>query len=278
MTVAQKILEAGHPLAVFDNTPRARANVRAIGAEIVGSPREVAHNANIIILFLPGPEQVEACVGGEDGLLQAAHEGLVIADMSTVDPGTSQRMAQLALQHKVGYLDAPVLGRPATVGHWALPVGGDREVLEQCRPVFELFAAKIFHIGEAGSGNKVKLLNQLMFSAINAMTAEMMAVAEQVGIEPKLLYQTITESQAGTVSNLFKELGARIAAEDYDNPTFSIDLLCKDLRLAVGMARQAGAAPLMAYSVQFLNELAQARGLGRQDTAIMWKAVKMIWD
>ena len=181
----------------IDNAPQAQANVRAIGGEVASSPMEVAQNAGIVILFLPGPEQVEACVGGEDGLLRAAHAGMVIADMSTVDPGTSERMAQLARQYEVGYLDAPVLGRPAAVGHWALPVGGDSKALERCRPIFELFAAKIFHIGEAGSGNEVKLFNQLMFSAINAMTAEMMAVAEQVGIEPGLLYQTITESRAG---------------------------------------------------------------------------------
>jgi len=107
---------------------------------------------------------------------------LVIVDMSTVDPGVTRRMSETALQKGVGYLDAPVLGRPAAVGNWALPVGGRAHDLDQCRPILELVAAKIFHIGESGSGNKVKLLNQLMFGAINAMTAEMMAVAEKIGI------------------------------------------------------------------------------------------------
>ena len=76
----------------------------------------------------------------------------------------------------------------------------------------------------------------MMFGAINAMTAEMMAIADKMDIAPKLLYETISASQAGTVSNLFKELGARIAGDNYEAPTFTVDLLIKDVRLGLEMA------------------------------------------
>jgi 3-hydroxyisobutyrate dehydrogenase-like beta-hydroxyacid dehydrogenase len=187
-------------------------------------------------------------------------------------------MAELASQRGVGYLDAPVLGRPAAVGTWALPIGGTPKEIERCTPILGLFAAKLFHVGGPGSGNKVKLLNQLMFSAINAMTAEMMAVAEKVGISPKFLFETIMASQAGTVSNLFKELGTRIAKDDYQDPTFSVDLLCKDVRLAIEMAKEANAPPLLAATIQFANEVAQAQGFGQKDTAIMWKMFGKLWE
>ena len=121
-------------------------------------------------------------------------------------------MAAASGRKGVAYLDAPVLGRPAAVGEWSLPVGGDPEHLAQCVDILKLFARNVFHIGPPGSGSKVKLLNQMMFSAINGMTAEMMAVAERVGIPQKLLYETISASQAATVSGLFKELGQRIAS------------------------------------------------------------------
>jgi len=202
----------------------------------------------------------------------------VIVDMSTVDPGVTQRMADLALKKGVGYLDAPVLGRPASIGNWALPVGGRKQDLEQCRPILELLAAKIFHIGESGSGNKVKLLNQLMFGAINAMTAEMMAIAERLGIPPKVLFETISSSQAATVSNLFKELGGRIAAENYENPTFTVNLLIKDVRLAVEMAKAGDAPPLLGRTVELINEIARAQGFGDSDTSIMWKSIRKIWE
>ena len=76
-----------------------------------------------------------------------------------------------------------------------IPTSSD---LDQVRPVLSLFAANILHVGPSGTGHQIKLLNQLMFGAINAMTAEMMAVAARVGVEPKKLYEIITASQAGT--------------------------------------------------------------------------------
>ena len=277
-TVAPKILEAGLQLTGFDPSEEARKNLKALGAEVAESPAGVASRADMVIMFLPGPAQVESCVAGPDGLLSTARPGLVIVDMSTIDPGTTRCMAILSRQKNVGYLDAPVLGRPATVGKWALPVGGAEEDIEKCAPVFQLLAAKFFHIGGPGSGNKVKLLNQLMFGAINAMTAEMMAVSEKVGIPPKVLFETITSSQAGTVSNLFKELGSRIVEDDYTHPTFPVDLLCKDVRLAIAMAKESGAPPLLAGTVQFANEMAQSQGFGASDTAVMWKSFLRLWE
>jgi 3-hydroxyisobutyrate dehydrogenase-like beta-hydroxyacid dehydrogenase len=269
---------AGHSLLGYDPSPEAQQRLNKVGATVAADLAGLARTANITLMFLPGPKQVEDCVAGPEGLLAGAAPGSVIVDSSTVDPATSSRMWELAKARGVGYLDAPVLGRPATVGNWTLPVGGAKEDVERCAPLFRLIAAKFLHIGGPGSGNKIKLLNQLMFSAINAMTAEMMAVAEKVGIAPKLLFETITSSQAGTVSNLFKELGERIAKENYEDPTFSVDLLAKDVRLAVEMAGEAKAPPLLARTIQFANELAQAQGLGRSDTAIMWKIYRHLWD
>ena len=278
LAAGRKILESGRSLLVFDVSLGAREKARAMGAGVAATPAEVARQADMVILFLPGPKEVEVRVAGQDGLLQGSHSGLVIVDMSTVDPGVTRCMAELALKKGVGYLDAPVLGRPASIGNWALPVGGRKQDLEQCRPILELLAAKIFHIGESGSGNKVKLLNQLMFGAINAMTAEMMAIAEKIGIPPKVLFETISSSQAATVSNLFKELGGRIAAENYENPTFTVNLLIKDVRLAVEMAKAGDAPPLLGRTVELINEIARAQGFGDSDTSIMWKSVQKVWE
>lgn len=273
-TAARRLIEEERPVIVYDSSSKACERARQIGAEVASSLGEIATSCEVILMFLPGPEHVSECVGG---LLLSCRPGSVLVDMSTVDPKTSVRMAQIARQRGVGYLDAPVLGRPVSVGRWALPVGGTKEDLKRCMPVFAPLAATVIHVGESGSGNKVKLLNQMMFGAINAMTAEMMAVSERVGISPKFLFDTITSSQAGTVSNLFSELGRKISTEDYDDPTFSVDLLCKDVRLAVEMAQEIGAPPILARTIQFINEVAQAQGLGAKDTSIMWKVFGKIW-
>jgi 3-hydroxyisobutyrate dehydrogenase len=274
---AEKILQAGYALFVFDASPVSLEKARTIGAETASSPMEISRRASTILMFLPGPKEVEDCVVGPKGLLNEGTEESIIVDLSTVDPGITSRMAEAGLARGVGYLDAPVLGRPTSVGKWALPVGGEREYLDKCRPVLHLLAEKIFHIGPSGSGNRVKLLNQMMFGAINAMTAEMMAIADRMGIPPGLLYETISASQAATVSNLFQELGRRISVEDYADPTFTVDLLEKDVRLAIRMAEESNARPILAGTVARINEKMQSEGFGRSDTSIMWKGYGKIW-
>jgi 3-hydroxyisobutyrate dehydrogenase len=275
---AGKLMEAGHHLLVYEIISESLEKILRLGTEQAASPADLAARVRTVLLFLPGPSEVIDTVLGEQGLLSAPSPGLVIVDLSTIDPETTRHLAGIAASRGVGYLDAPVLGRPGSVGQWALPVGGKEEDLERARPVLEALAGKIFRIGDSGMGHQLKLLNQLMFGAINAMTAEMMALASFLGLEPKLLYETITASQAGTVSNLFKELGARIAEDRYDNPTFTVDLLVKDVRLASRMAAGHGAPLLLTRTVEFMNEMAQARGLGSRDTAAMWKEVRRLWE
>ena len=278
-TAAEKIIEAGYPMAVYEPNQVSAGRVQELGAKLVTSPAEAANQSDVVILFLPDPSVIEKVVAGPDGLLSEIREGSVIVDMSTTDPESTRKLAALAKSKHVGYLDAPVLGRPASIGKWALPVGGDTEQhLNKCLPVLNLLATQIMPIGESGSGNKIKLLNQLMFGAINAMTAEMMAISDKVGISPELLYNTITASQAGTVSNLFKELGKSVAGDDYSTPTFSVDLLCKDVNLATNLARQSGANPILGESIEAINKMAQDQGFGTKDTSIMWKCFKPLWE
>jgi 3-hydroxyisobutyrate dehydrogenase-like beta-hydroxyacid dehydrogenase len=276
-TVAQKIINGGYGLVAYDVNAACIEQAKALGASMADSLQEVAEKAKITLMLLPGPDDVKHCVAGPKGLLSLASQGSVIVDMSTIDPATTTEMAALALAKGVGYVDAPVLGRPATVGQWALPAGGRKEDIDRCRQVLRQFAAHVLHVGPSGSGHKIKLLNQMMFGAINAMTAEMMAVASQIGIEPKLLYETITASQAGTVSNLFKELGGRVASGSYENPTFTVDLLIKDIRLGVKMAKEGGAPPLLGRTVELINEIAQSQGLGPSDTSAMWRSYLRVW-
>lgn len=275
---ASKLLEKGFPLTVYDPFPAAQDRARDAGATIGETPAAAAAGADVVVMFLPGPVQIRECVAGEDGVLSTLGQGSIVVDHSTSDPGTTKAMAALAQDKGIDYLDAPVLGRPSAIGKWALPIGGDSAALEKCREVLESYAGNLMPVGDSGQGHAIKLLNQLMFGAINAMTAEMMAIADKLGIAPKLLYDTITSSRAGTVSNLFVELGQRIAADDYDNPSFSVNLLIKDVALATDMAKAENAPPVLGRTINYLNELARAQGLGGKDTSIMWKCVRRSFE
>ena len=268
--MAQRLLNSGFEVYARDVDASAEQRARQTGARVMESPAEVAKNAEIILLSLPRPADVALVVGGGDGLLAAPVPGQVIVDLSTVDPFTTQAQASLAGQHGVGYLDAPVLGRPQGCGNWTLPVGGEGAELEKCRPVLGVLAKKVVHVGPSGHGNLIKLLNNMMFGAINAVTAEIIAICHKAGMDPRVLYNTISQSGAASVSNLFLELGPKMLGRDF-SPLFTVDLLHKDLELAITVAKRLGVPLLVGTSNQLCNELARSRGLGAEDTSAVIK-------
>jgi len=275
--VASKLLENNYVVVGYDLLPQVRRKAVEMGVETVDSVNEVAKTVQVMFLSLPGPGQVKEVVSGKKGLLSTARKGQIIVDLSTVDPSTTRKMAGMAEEMGVGYLDAPILGRPKSIGRWVLPVGGHIDHFEQCKPILQTFANQLVYVGASGAGNTLKLVNQLMFSTINAMTAEMLAVAKKASLSPKVVFETISKSGAATVSGLFCEVAKKIVENDYTS-TFSIDLLCKDSALAVGMAKECGAPPIIATTVQVLNEIAQAKGLGGKDTAALIKIYESLMD
>ncbi len=275
--VVSRLVEANFSVIVYDAYTEAVQQAEALGAVAADSPRAVAGRSEIILLLLPGPPQIEAVVTGEQGILSSVSAGQVIVDMSTVDPETTRRMGGRAKAAGFDYLDAPILGRPSAVGRWVLPVGGNPDVIARCRAVLDVLGRKVVHVGPLGAGNTLKLLNAMMFSAINAMTAEMMAISIKAGLSPQVLFETIAGSDAATVSGLFKEVGTKIIDRDF-TPVFPVDLLCKDNGLAIKMARACGSPPILANSIQTMNELARARGLGSEDTSALVKVYETLLD
>jgi 3-hydroxyisobutyrate dehydrogenase-like beta-hydroxyacid dehydrogenase len=270
--MGQKMVEAlvggGHDVQAYDVSEDAMQKALNSGATMVGSCGELGDLSQVVILSLPGPRQVEAVVA-DSGVLETS-EDLTVVDTSTIDPSTTHRMSALAAKRGVRYLDAPVLGRPDSCGSWTFPVGGETQALEVARPALEALASNVRHVGDSGAGHAVKLLNNLMFGAINAITAEIFSVADHVGVSREELYKTISDSGAATVSPLFRQLGPKITSGDY-SPTFTVDLLRKDTTLAMTMAREAGAYPMVGSSVETIHSLASSAGYGAEDTSAVFK-------
>jgi 3-hydroxyisobutyrate dehydrogenase-like beta-hydroxyacid dehydrogenase len=260
------VLSPHHRLVVWDADQAAVDRQRAAGVQPATDPGNLADGADVVLLSLPGPDEVRSVISGVDGVLTAERRPLVVVDLSTVGPDTTRDLATAAADRGVGYLDAPVLGRPHRCGAWTLPVGGPKKDLDLARPVLDALASHIVRVGDHGAGNVVKLLNNLIFGAINAITAETMAAAAQLGLNPQLFYTTLADSGAATVSNLFHEIAPKIVASDW-SPTFTVDLLTKDNRLALAMIEQAGFEPRLAKAITSINEAGQAAGLGALDTS-----------
>ncbi|MEW6046786.1 MAG: NAD(P)-dependent oxidoreductase [Bacillota bacterium] len=261
---------------IWDASQEVRRHAASSGFAVAGRCSEIGRNAHIVMLFLPGPLEVEQVVAGEGGLLTAMNPGSVIVDLSTVGPSSSQRNARVAEQHGIGYIDAPVLGRPQACGEWTLPVGGDPDTLERVRPYLEAIARRIVHVGPVGSGDAVKLLNNLIFASINVIAAEVMSICARAGVDPKTFFDVVSTSNAATVSPLFLELGAKILAEDF-TPIFTIDLLNKDISLGITMAREHGIFPIASMTNLLVTEMARGIGMGSKDTAALVSLYEHLW-
>lgn len=275
--MAGKLINAGYAVFARDIDEAAEERARKLGAKVVNSPKEVAEYTEIILLSLPMPSDVKEVVLEEDGILTNPKNNRIIVDLSTVDPFSTQHNTEEAKKVGVCYIDAPVLGRPQKCGNWTLPVGGDKKDLEKVRKVLEILAAKIIYVGPSGYGNIVKLLNNMMLGAINSVTAEILAICTKLGMSPKVLYETIANSGAASVSNLFKELGPKILNRDFE-PLFAIDLLHKDVGLGIQMAKQVGVPLFVSEANQRLNEMARLMGFGKEDTASVIKVYEKLLD
>lgn len=271
----EAVVKAGYTVFVYDAYPEALERAVSLGAKKAVSPKDVAEKSDLILLSLPGPNELEKVLFGEDGVAKGIGKGKVVVDTSTVDPestkNNARRMMELA---ECAYLDCPILGRPSAVGKWMLPSGGDSEALAWVEPILLTFASSVIPVGDSGSGNALKLLNQMMFSCINAISCETMAIAESVGIDKKIYSKTIGDSCAATNNGLFREVTSNINKDDFVHPAFTIDLLIKDTKLALQMAKAADAPSVIASTVQIFNELAHAEGIGNQDTSALYKCFR----
>jgi 3-hydroxyisobutyrate dehydrogenase len=255
-------LAAEHPVHGYDPDPAARAGAAASDVIIAESMTDAVGAATLIMLSLPTPAVVRAVVGDLDGL-----DGRLVADLSTIDPGTARSAAALVTGRGGRYVDAPILGRPEGCGEWTLAAGGaEADVAELAEVAVGTIARAVQHVGEVGTGSTLKLLNNLMFGAINTVTAEVMDLAERAGLDPSRFADIIADSGAATVSPLFRSIAPKIAAGTYD-PTFSIALLAKDVRLGTELAAAVGGHAPMADLVKMITDRARELGLDDQDTA-----------
>ena len=262
--MAHNLLKRGFPLTVYNRTRERTTELAAAGATIADSPRALAAQAEFVCSCVTGPRDVEAVYLGPEGVVAGAKPGAVLIEMSTIDPATHQRIAGIAAERGVQYLDAPVSGGVggAEAGALTIMVGGEPAVVEQAQAVLDAMGENIMHMGAIGAGATTKLVNNLIAS-INAMgICEGMVLGVKAGVDPERLHAALMSATAAS-----KGLGffARSALRGNFEPGFTINNRAKDVELANDLARDLG-LPAMASSLaaQLLRR-AQAEGLGERD-------------
>jgi 3-hydroxyisobutyrate dehydrogenase len=261
---AAAMAAAGHEVTGYDPVPAARTRAQGSDVPVTDRAADAVAGADLVVVSVPKPEHVEALAQGD---LRKAAPGTVVVDLSTIDPDTARRAANVLADHGVTYLDSPVLGRPAGCGNWTLVAGGPEPEVARVAPLLEsTVARRVIRIGEVGSGSVVKILNNLMFGAINAVTAEALHLCQRSGIDQAIFVDAVVNSGAATVSNLFRDIGPRIASGDHD-PVFALELLTKDNRLAADLATAVGASAPVATAVVQVNEAAIGLGHAALDSS-----------
>lgn len=250
--MAINLAKSGFNLIVHDSRREPVDELIAMGAESAHSPREVAAGSEIIEIAVVDDAQVEAVVMGDDGIIAGARPGSVIAIHSTIRPATVRKIATESARRGIAVVDAPVSGgsRGAQLRTMCYMVGGEKVLVERCRPIFETSAKSLFHVGPLGAGMTAKLAHQVIICLNVLAASEGMALAAKAGLDLTMMQEVVRAggAQSRVADNWIK-----------NKPTPNASRLWyKDLMLALEFADELGLALPATSMAQELIELMNA--------------------
>jgi 2-hydroxy-3-oxopropionate reductase len=260
----RNLRRGGHDLVAYDHHP---TNVDAVlddGVERGNSCVDVASRTNVVITMLPDGPQVEQAILGTDGVLEGAHPGTILIDMSSISPVVSKRIAAACEEKNVHFLDAPVSGGEpkAADATLAIMVGGNRSTFEEVLPMLQLMGSSVTLTGGVGSGNVTKLANQIIVACNIAAMSEAFVLADRCGVDPEVVFNAIKGGLAG--STVLNAKAPMVIARDF-KPGFRIRLHQKDLRNALLTAESAKVPMPLTGLVQQMLIALMNRGSGDLD-------------
>ena len=261
----------GHEIAVYNRT-RAKSEgwVDKHGGVVVGSPAEAARNADVVIACVGRDEDVEEVALGEQGALSAMAPGSLWIDHSTVSARLAKRVAEEAEKRRVLALDAPVSGGEAGAisGKLAAMCGGSQAAFDSAQQYLQSYCARSVLIGEAGSGQLAKMVNQICIAGVVEGLAEAIQFGKAAGLDMERLFEAISGGAAASWQMLNRW---QTMVEGKYGFGFAVDWMRKDLGLTLEEARTNGSRlPLAALVDQFYADV-QAMGGGRLDTSSLLK-------
>lgn len=265
--MAANLARAGVELVVHDTSPTATAALAKLpGVGVAGSSSEVAGQVAVLFTCLPNNEIVREAYLGAPGVLRGGRPGLVTCDCSTVSPGVTREVEPALAAKGITHLDTPMLGsQPQAVsGEIFFIVGGDPEKLPAVAPYLEIMGKLHMHVGPSGMGNRVKLVHNGLAAATAVAVAEALAVCVQSGVDPYVFYEVVINGGGMAYGRYFERRVKRMLDGDF-SPTFMAELMLKDARLALELARSVKVPTPILEETRRTYEEAVARGWGQED-------------
>ncbi len=262
--MARNLVSAGVPLSVYNRTRERTRGLEEVGADVADSVKALAGAVDVVISMVSDDEALEAASFGPEGAFQAMKPGNVFADMSTVSPALSARVAEAADARGIAYLRAPVSGSMAlaAAGTLTILVSGPREAYDHCLPLFEAMGDRQYHVGTGEEARVLKLLINRMVGITAAMMGEALAFGEGGGMDWEQMLEIIANS--AVASPLVSYKVGPLKNRDY-TAAFTATQMIKDFGLILDAARDSNVpVPVTTLVNRFWNEM-EASGKGELD-------------
>ena len=269
--MAKNLVAAGHEVTVFDLVPEACAELKQAGAEVADTTVNAAAGAEYVISMLPAGKHVASVYGGDEGLLKQLDSSVTVLDCSTIDAATARDVGAAAKELGIGFMDAPVSGgvAAAAAGTLAFMCGGDADTFDKAKLVLADMGKNIFHAGPAGAGQVAKGCNNMLLAIHMIGTSEALEMGARNGLDPKVLSEIMLASSGRNwsleVYNPYPSVMENAPASNDYQPGFMVDLMVKDLGLAMDIARNSEFENPMGQLAQDLYQEHQQEGNGQRD-------------
>ena len=264
--MAARVAGAGFALTVLDREPARAAEVAAeLGAGCAGTPAELAGEAELIVTMLPTSAAVAEAL---KGALASLRPGTVVVEMSSGVPAATQALAADVAASGGVLIDAPVSGGVprARTGELAIMVGGDPAAIARAEPLLRCMGSTVTRTGPVGSAHAMKALNNLVSAGGFMLGIEALLIGSRFGLDPSIMVDVLNAS-SGMTNSSQKKFKQFVLSRSFD-AGFGLDLMVKDLGIAMGVARETGTPAPLAALVRELWAAAQAMlGPGQDHTA-----------
>ena len=226
--VGLHLLDVGYDVTVFNRTENKTERLKQQGASIAESPKQVAKDSDLIITIVKDADAVDEVIFGSSGVILGKHEGMCIADMSTVNPNLTKKISENVASNGVDYLEIPVMGGPnvAIDGKLVIMASGKKEVFEKFRKVFDAIAEQAFYLGDTGTAHSIKLAMNLQIAMLALSLSEGITLTKKAGLDPEIFLKVLNSTYFKT--GMSEGKAYKMIKESY-SPTFTLANLKKDL-------------------------------------------------
>ena len=278
--MAANLLEAGHEVTVFDLVSDLVQQLTDQGAKAADSALAAADGTEFVITMLPAGRHVEMVYLGDSGLLACLESSPLIIDCSTIDAQTAKKVASAASEQGLDMIDAPVSGgvAAAKAGTLSFMCGGSEKAFNRAKPVLAGMGKNLFHAGPSGAGQTAKICNNMLLSVLMTGTAEALQLGVDNGLDPGVLSDIMLASSgrnwALEVYNPYPGVMDAAPASHQYQPGFMVDLMVKDLGLALSAALESSSSVPMGSAARNLYMAHKKKGHGKLDFSSILQALK----